>query len=272
MAQLSSLRNAVQCAINDGCSVAIEGFSHLVPYAAAHEIIRQGRVGLTLIRMVPDVLADQMVGSGCVDRLVFSWAGNPGLGLLPRIRDAIENSWPKPLSIEEHTHAELANRFVAGASRVPFAVMRGRPAPDLAGYSPSVSVVACPFSGEFVTAVKAVNPDVAIIHAQMADPAGNVLINGVVGMQKEAILAAAKSIVTVEMIVEELPRSNRATVIPNSAIDHICVVPRGAEPSYAFGLYARDNHALASWKSQATDRDVFTEWKRELLQVARGGR
>ena len=198
------MHDAVAEHVHDGDVVAIEGFTHLISFAAAHEIIRQQRQGLTLIRLSSDLIADQMIGMGCLKKLVFSWAGNPGLGLLHRFRDAVENGWPHPIEIEEHNHAGLAAAFVAGAAHLPFATLRGYFDTDLPKHTSTVAPIVCPFTGEKLAAVRAVNPDVTIIHAQRADAAGNVQFWGIVGVQKEAALAAKKVIVTVEEICDEL--------------------------------------------------------------------
>src|SRR4051812_8986386 len=193
MARLLSLADAVAELVHDGDSVALEGFTHLIPFAAGHELLRQRRRELELIRMTPDVLYDQMVGAGAARRLVFSYAGNPGVGSLHRLRDAIEHGWPRPIEIEEHSHAGMANRFAAGAARLPMAVMRGYVGTDLAERT-SVRCVDCPFTGERLAAVPALRPDVAIIHAQEADRDGNVQLWGIPGVQKEAVLAADRAL------------------------------------------------------------------------------
>ena len=203
MAELIELREAVAGLVQSGDSVALEGFTHLIPTAAAHEIIRQERRDLTLIRMTPDLIYDQMIGMGAARKLVFSYAGNPGVGSLHRVRDAIERGWPAPLEIEEHTHAGMANRYAAGAADMPFAVLRGYTGTDLAART-RVAELTCPFTGEVVAAVPALRPDVAIVHAQEADRRGNVQLWGIPGVQKEAVLAARGSLVTVERIVDEL--------------------------------------------------------------------
>src|SRR5215207_4450614 len=188
MAEVVELREAVASLVKNGDSVALEGFTHLIPTAAAHEIIRQEKKELTLIRMTPDLIYDQLIGMGCARKLIFSWGGNPGVGSLHRFRDAVENGWPGPLELDEHSHAGMANRYVAGASRLPFAVLRGYRGSDLPARSATISTVTCPFTGEELAAVAAINPDVTVIHAQRADRAGNVQLWGLVGVQKEAAL------------------------------------------------------------------------------------
>jgi glutaconate CoA-transferase subunit A len=202
VADLLSLPDAIAALVSDGDSVALEGFTHLIPFAAGHELIRQDRRDLTLIRMTPDLIYDQMIGMGCARKLVFSWGGNPGVGSLHRFRDAVEKDWPHPLELEEHSHAGMANRYVAGASGLPFAVLRGYRGTDLAGRTATVRPITCPFTGERLTAVPALNPDVTVVHAQRADRRGNVQLWGITGIQKEAVLAARRSLVTVEEVVE----------------------------------------------------------------------
>ena len=203
MAEITSLREAVAELVKDGDSVALEGFTHLIPFAAGHELLRQGRRELELIRMTPDLLYDQMIGVGAARKLVFAYGGNPGVGSLHRFRDAIEHGWPAPVQIEEHSHAGMANRYVAGAAKLPFAVMRGYVGTDLMSRT-TVATITCPFTGEQLVAVPALNPDVGIVHAQEADREGNVQLWGIPGVQKEAVLAAKRSLVTVERIVDEL--------------------------------------------------------------------
>lgn len=254
------LDEGVRELVGDGDTVALEGFTHLIPVAAGHEIIRQGRRNLTLVRMTPDVVYDQMIGAGCASRLVFSWGGNPGVGSLHRFRDAIQYGWPRPLDIEEHSHAGMANRYVAGASGLPFAVMRGYAGTDLVGRTATISTVECPFTGERLAAVPALNPDVAVIHAQRADRAGNVQLWGITGIQKEAVLAARRSLATVEEIVDELEPVPGQVVLPARVVTAVCLAPGGARPSYAHGYYARDNGAYQDWDTISRDRDVFSRW------------
>ena len=263
-AKIVTLSEAVAELVHDGDTVALEGFTHLIPFAAGHEIIRQRRRDLTLARMTPDLVYDQMIGAGCARKLIFSWGGNPGVGPLYRLRDAITAGWPVPLEIEEHTHAVLANRYVAGASGLPFAVLRASVGTDLPRHTPSVSTVRCPFTGETLTAVAALNPDVTIVHAQRADRAGNVQYWGITGIHKEAVLAARRSLVTVEEIVDELEPVPGAVVLPRFVVTAVAAVPGGAAPSYAHGYYARDNAAYLDWEKTGRDREAFTNWLRDL--------
>ena len=282
MAQIVSLADAVAAAIHDGDAVAMEGFTHLIPFAAGHEVIRQGRRGLTLIRMTPDVIYDQLIGAGCASKLVFSWGGNPGAGSLHRFRDAIENGWPAPIETEEHSHAGMVNRYVAGASGLPFAVLRGYAGTGLEGLpgldgTPAVRHVTCPFTGEKLAAVAALRPDVAVIHAQRADRAGNVQLWGITGVQKEAVFASQRSIVTVEEIVDQLTPQPGAVVLPSWTVGYVAVAPGGAHPSYALGYSSRDNVTYVAWTAISRDRERFRQWlEAEVLvpvraQPARAG-
>jgi glutaconate CoA-transferase, subunit A len=260
VAEIVSLAEAVALAIHDGDTVAMEGFTHLIPHAAGHEVIRQRRRDLTLVRMTPDVIYDQMIGAGCARKLVFSWGGNPGVGSLHRFRDAVQNAWPGPLELEEHSHAGMANRYVAGASGLPFAVLRGYSGTSLAAQTPNIAEISCPFTGETLTAVAALRPDVTVIHAQRADRAGNVQFWGITGVQKEAVLAARRSVVTVEEIVEALDPRPGAVVLPEWTVGYVAAVPGGAHPSYAMGYTSRDNDFYIAWDAISRDRDTFSRW------------
>ena len=272
MARVKDLREAVAEFVGDGDSVALEGFTHLIPTAAAHEIMRQGREDLTLIRMTPDLIYDQMIGMGTARKLVFSWGGNPGVGSLHRFRDAVEDGWPHALEIEEHSHAGMANRYVAGASNLPFAVLRGYVGTDLPKVTQTIASVTCPFTGEELMAVPALNPDVSIIHAQKADGRGNVAIWGISGIQKEAVLSAHRTIVTVEEVVEEFTPHPFQIVLPAVAIDAIAVEPMGAHPSYADGYYDRDNAFYEAWDPVGRDREGFRSWmERHVLGTEKFG-
>ncbi|MGO4667645.1 CoA transferase subunit A [Bosea sp. 2RAB26] len=261
MAEFVSLAEGIETVVRDGCSVAMEGFTHLIPHAAGHEAIRQGRKRLTLIRMTPDLIYDQMIGVGCAEKLVFSWGGNPGVGSLHRLRDAVENGWPHKLELEEHSHAAMANAYEAGAANLPFAVFRGYKGVDLPKVNPRIKSVTCPYTGEVLATVPAIRPDAAVIHAQKADREGNVLLEGIVGVQKEAVLAARRSLVTVEEIVEDFgPRNANAVILPSWAVTAIARVPGGAYPSYAHGYYKRANDFYIAWDKIARERDTFMAW------------
>ncbi len=254
------LSEALALHVRDGQSVALEGFTHLIPFAAGHELIRQGRKDLHLIRMTPDLIYDQMIGAGCARALTFSWGGNPGVGSLYRLRDAVENGWPAPLEIVEHSHAGMAAAYTAGASHLPFGVLRGYIGTDLARANPAVRSVTCPYTGQVLATVPAVNPDVTILHAQKADRRGNVLLRGIVGAQKEAGLAAKTLIVTVEELVDDLDQTMNAVVLPHFVVAAIACVPGGAYPSYAQGYYSRDNAFYLAWDEISRDRARFTAW------------
>jgi glutaconate CoA-transferase subunit A len=259
--QFLNLRDAIANTVHDGDTVALEGFTHLIPFAAGHEVIRQGLTNLTLIRMTPDLIYDQMIGMGVARQLVFSWGGNPGVGSLHRMRDAVEHGWPAPLEIVEHSHAAMAHAYEAGASGMPSAFFRGYRGSDLAAVNGHVKFVKCPFTGDELAVVPAHRPDVAIIHAQKADREGNVLIEGIIGVQKEAVLASRRAVVTVEEVVDDFgPRSSNAVVLPSWTIDAVVLAPGGARPSYAQGYYTRDNAFYIAWDEIARDREVFLSW------------
>jgi glutaconate CoA-transferase subunit A len=259
------LREAISEHVRDGMTVALEGFTHLIPFAAGHELIRQGRRDLTLVRMTPDLIYDQLIGMGCARRLVFSYGGNPGVGSLHRFRDAVENGWPQPLEILEHSHAGLANAYAAGAAGLPFGVLRGYAGTDLATHNDEVAAVECPFTGERLSAVRAVRPDVTVIHAQHADRHGNVMLWGLSGVQKEAVLAAKTAIATVEEIVDELEARPHSVILPAWTITAVCHVPGGAHPSYAAGYSTRDNDFYSAWDEISRDRERFLDWMRERV-------
>jgi glutaconate CoA-transferase subunit A len=267
MAEIVSLAEAISRAVRDGDTVAMEGFTHLIPFAAGHEVIRQGRRDLTLIRMTPDLIYDQLIGAGCARKLIFSWGGNPGVGSLHRFRDAVEHGWPRPLEIEEHSHAGMANRYVAGASGLPFAVLRGYAGTGLAEQTETIKPVTCPFTGETLMAVRALNPDVAIIHAQRADRAGNVQLWGITGVQKEAVLSSERSVVTVEEIVDSLQPLPGAIVLPSWTVSYIARVRNGAHPSYAAGYSERDNDYYVAWDAIGRDREAFGKWLEEHVRA-----
>jgi glutaconate CoA-transferase subunit A len=263
--ELLDLADAIERTVHDGDTVALEGFTHLIPFAAGREVIRQRRRDLTLVRMTPDIVYDQMIGAGCARKLIFSWGGNPGVGSLHRMRDAVQNGWPRPLELEEHSHAGMAARWQAGASGLPFGVLRGYVGTSLPDHTTTIETVICPFTGEKLTAVPALNPDVGIIHAQQADRDGNVMLWGISGVQKECVLASTRSIVTVEEIVDSFEPRVNGVVLPAWVIDAVCLVPGGAHPSYAAGYSERDNEAYAAWDPIGRDRDEFGSWLREAV-------
>lgn len=264
MAKFLPLSQAVAENLDNGDTVAFEGFTHLIPTAAAHEAIRQGFKDLTLVRMTPDLIYDQMIGMGMAKKAIFSYAGNPGVGLLRRLRDAVENGFPHALEIEEHSHAAMANAYEAGAAGLPCAIFRGYRGAELAKVNPNIRSVACPFTGEVLAAVPSVRPDVTFIHAQKANRKGDVLVEGIIGIQKEAALAARRAVVTVEEVVDNFDDLHpNLTVLPNWSVTAISVVPGGAHPSYAHGYYVRDNVSYLEWDDISADRDRFREWMRK---------
>ncbi|MFC0529031.1 CoA transferase subunit A [Phytohabitans kaempferiae] len=268
MGEIASLRDAVAALVHDGDVVALEGFTHLIPVAAGHEIIRQRRRDLTLVRMTPDIIYDQMIGAGCARKLIFSWAGNPGVGSLHRFRDAVQSGWPAPLEIEEHSHAGMANRYVAGASGLPFAVLRGYSGTDLVGLTDTIKPITCPFTGETLTAVPALNPDVGIVHAQRADRSGNVQFWGITGVHKEVVLASTRSLVTVEKIIDRLEDRPGAVVLPHWAVTMVAEVPGGAHPSYAHDHSDRDNNFYVAWDAVSRNRETFQGWLDDTMYGA----
>jgi len=268
LAQITSLSQAIRETVRDGDVVALEGFTHLIPYAAGHEIVRQKKRDLTVIRMTPDVIYDMLIGMGCVKKIVFSWGGNPGVGSLHRLRDAVERDWPRPIEVEEHAHAGMAAAYAAGASNLPFGILRGYIGTDLTKYNPNIKFIDCPFTGEKLAAVPAHRPDVTVIHAQKADRKGNVLMWGVVGVQKEAVLAAKRTIVTVEEIVDDLHAPPNSVVLPDWVVGSVCEVKGGAFPSYAQGYYPRNNAFYKKWDDISKDRGTFAAWMdRHIMQT-----
>lgn len=261
MAQFLSLSDAIKANVRKGDTLALEGFTHLIPYAAGHEIIRQGIGDLTVMRMTPDLIYDQMIGMGLVRKMIFSWTGNPGVGSLHRVRDAYEKGVPRQLEIEEHSHAAMANAYEAGAAGLPCAIFRGYIGVDLPKVNPNIKFIECPFTGERLAAIPAHRPDVAVVHALRADKKGNVLFEGIVGVQKEAVLASKRSVVTVEEVVDDFgPRNANAIILPSWTISAIAVVPGGAFPSYAHGYYTRNNKFYLDWDEISRERDTFLTW------------
>jgi glutaconate CoA-transferase subunit A len=261
MSQFLPLRDAVAEFVRDGQTLALEGFTHLIPFAAGHEIIRQGVKNLTLVRMTPDIIYDQMIGMGMAKKVVFSYAGNPGVGLLRRMRDAVENGWPNPIEYEEHSHAAMANAYEAGASGLPCAIFRGYRGADLARVNPNIRFIECPFTKEKLAAIPSVRPDVTIIHAQKANKRGDVLIEGIIGVQKEAVLAAKVAIATVEEVVDDFKGMHpNLCILPHWTLKAVSVVPGGAHPSYTHGYYKRDNAGYLEWDKISADREAFSAW------------
>ena len=268
MTEFLELTEAIQRHVTPGCSVAAEGFTHLIPHAAGAEITRQDIRHLTLIRMTPDIIFDQLIGMGCADKLVFSWGGNPGVGSLFRLRDAYENGVPHDMEFEEHAHAGMANAYAAGAAGMPCAFFKGYRGTQYPEVNPKIRFIQCPFTGEELTVIPAHRPDVAIIHAQRADRQGNIWMTGILGAQKEAVLAAKRSIVTVEEIVDSVDESSGGTVVPRWAVDVVCEAPLGAFPSYAEGFYDRSNFFYQKWGEVSREYDRFREWMENYLMAS----
>ncbi len=249
-----TMREAVAAHVHDGDTVVIEGFTHLICFAAAHEIIRQGRRELTLARLTPDLIYDQLIAAGCARKLVFSWAGNPGAGSLHAFRRAVERG-EGALELEEYSHFGMVTRLAAGAARLPFGVLRDYMGTDLPAANPLIREVTCPFTGETLAAVPALNPDVTIVHAQRADRSGNAQIWGLLGVQKEAAFAARRVVVVVEELVDErvIRADPNRTLIPGLIVDAVVVEPWGCHPSYAQGHYDRDNDFYVAWEEISRD-------------------
>ena len=260
MTTITTLSEAVDELVHDGDTLALEGFTHLIPVAAGQEIIRQGRRELTVTRMTPDIVYDQMIGAGCVRKLIFSWGGNPGVGSLHRFRDAIENSWPRPLEIEEHSHAGMANRYAAGAAGLPFAVLRGYRGTDLVEHTATLAPITCPFTGEELTAVPAINPDVSIVHAQQADTQRQ---RDALGNHRRAEGSRARSAAGAgdrrgdRGRAGTTPRCRRHPVVGRVA--RRCR-SRRRPPQLRPGLLHRDNDFYRAWDEISADRQRFTDW------------
>ena len=262
------MHEAVARLVRDGDTVVIEGFTHLISYAAGHEIIRQRRRELTLCRLTPDLIYDQMIAAGCARKLVFSWAGNPGVGSLHAFRRAVEGKHPPLLELEEYSHFGMVARFSAGAARLPFWPLRDYMGTDLPRVNARIQSVTCPYTGERLATVPALNPDVTIIHAQRADADGNTQIWGLVGVQKEAAFASARVIVVVEQLVDEtVIRSDpNRTAIPGMIVDAVVVEPWGAHPSYAQGYYDRDNDFYLAWEAISRDPGAIERYLGEFVR------
>lgn len=268
--KVMSMSEAVMKNVHDGDTIAIEGFTHLICFAAGHEIIRQRRQNLTVCRLTPDLIYDQMIAAGCVGKMIFSWAGNPGVGPLHALRRAVEKGKPHPIELEEYSHFGMAQRFVAGAAKLPFMPLRSYKGTDLPIVNPLIRTVTCPYTGEVLYVVPALNPDVAIVHAQRADAQGNTQIWGLYGVQKEAAFAARRVIVVVEELVDQnvIRQDPNRTVIPGMIVNAVVVEPFGAHPSFAQGYYDRDNDAYIAWDDISKDEqkmaDYLNEWIYDL--------
>lgn len=265
--KLMTLREAIATYVEDGMTVALEGFSHLIPFAAAHEIIRQGRRDLTLCRMTPDIVSDQLIAADCVSKLVASFFASGSAGSLYEIRRRIESHDPVALEVEEYSHYGMVCRYQAGAAGLPFFPLRSYAGSDLPKINPNIRLVEDPFSGGSVYVVPPLNPDVTIIHAQRADRSGNVQIWGIAGVQQEAVYAAKKAIVVVEEIVDDdVIRSDPSrTLVPSHAVDAVVLSPRGAHPSYAQGYYDRDCAFYRRWTAISKDPQQLRTWLKEWV-------
>ena len=266
MNKVVSMRDAIASHVHDGDVLCIEGFTHLIGYAAAHEIIRQRRRNLTLCRLTPDVVSDQMIAAGCISKLVFSWAGNPGAGSLHAFRRAIETPTPT-LAIEEYSHFGMVARFSAGAANLPFWLLRNYQGTDLPTANPMIRTIACPYTGESIATVPALKPDVTIVHAQRADADGNTQVWGLLGVQREAAFASKRVIVVVEELVpESVVRADpNRTIIPGMIVDAVVVEPWGAHPSYAQGYYDRDTDFYVTWEDISRDASKLQSWLDEWV-------
>jgi glutaconate CoA-transferase subunit A len=268
------MRDAVAALVHDGDTVVIEGFTHLICFAAGHEIIRQRRRDLTLCRLTPDLIYDQMIAAGCARKLVFSWAGNPGAGSLHAFRRAVEGRGGPPLELEEYSHFGMVGRLSAGAARLPFWPMRNYMGTDLPAANPRIASIECPYTGERLATVPALNPDVTIVHAQRADADGNTQIWGLLGVQKEAAFASRRVIVVVEELVDQrvIRADPNRTLIPGLAVDAVVVEPWGAHPSYAQGHYDRDNEFYVGWEPISRDPAALAAYLDEYVHGVRDRR
>ena len=265
------MREAVAAHVHDGDTVVIEGFTHLICFAAGHEIIRQRRRDLVLCRLTPDLIYDQMIAAGCARKLVFSWAGNPGAGSLHAFRRAVEGKGGAPLELEEYSHFGMVGRLCAGAARLPFWPMRNYMGTDLPAVNPRIAAVECPYTGERLATVPALNPDVTIVHAQRSDAQGNTQIWGLLGVQKEAAFASGRVIVVVEELVDEpiIRADPNRTLIPGLVVDAVVVEPWGAHPSYAQGYYDRDNEFYVQWEAISRDPAALERYLDEFVHGVR---
>jgi len=271
VSKVASMADAVRDLVHDGDTVAIEGFTHLISFAAGHEIIRQRKRDLTLARLTPDLVYDQMVGAGVARKLIFSWLGNPGVGGLYAIRRRIESADPAPLEIEEYSHFGMVGRYVAGASNLPFFPLRSYYETDMPVANPLIRPIRSPYGDETVYAVPPLRPDVTIVHAQRADAGGDTQVWGLLGCQKEAAFAADRVIVVVEQLVEEsvIRADPNRTIIPGLLVDAVVVEPFGAHPSYAQGCYDRDNRFYLDWEAISRDPVVLEAWLDEWVYGVR---
>ncbi len=265
--KLTTMANAIDRFVRNGDSVMIEGFTHLICFAAGHEIIRQGKKDLTLCRLTPDLIYDQIIGAGCAKKVVFGWAGNPGVGPLYAFRRAVEKNIPRPIEVEEYSHAGMIASIMAGAADLPFFPLKNYMGSNLPDVNPSIRSVTCPYTGTRLATVPALNPEVAIIHTQRADEYGNAQAWGLLGVQKETAFAANHVIlVTEELVDESLFRSDpNRTLIPGIVVEAVVVEPFGCHPSYVQGYYDRDNSFYIDWTGISKDKEKFDEYLREWI-------
>ena len=266
-----AMDEAIRRFVHDGDVIIIEGFTHLICFAAAHEIIRQRRRDLTLCRLTPDLIYDQLIGAGCAQRLVFSWAGNPGAGPLYALRRAVEQGIPNSIELEEYSHFGMVARLTAGAAKLPFYPLRNYMGSDLLRVNPMIKTITCPFTGEELAAVPALNPDTAIIHVQRADENGNAQIWGLIGVQKEAAFASRNVIVVAEEIVSEsVVRSDpNRTLIPGMIVSAVVHEPFGCHPSFAQGFYDRDNDFYVRWREISQNEALFDKYLEQWVYGVR---
>jgi len=271
VSKLTTMKEAIGRYVHDGETIVVEGFTHLICFAAGHEIIRQQRRELTVCRLTPDLIYDQLIGAGCVKRLVFSWAGNPGAGPLHALRRAVEQDIPNAIELEEYSHFGMVARLTAGAAKLPFYPLRDYRGSDLPRVNPQIKTVTCPFTGEELAAVPALNPDTAIVHVQRADENGNAHVWGLLGVQKEAAFASRHTIVVAEEIVaESVIRSDpNRTLIPGLIVDAVVHEPFGCHPSFAQGYYDRDNDFYVAWREISRDVERFDAYLDEWVYGVR---
>ncbi|MBI4508128.1 MAG: CoA transferase subunit A [Deltaproteobacteria bacterium] len=267
MSKLRSMKEAIADAVHDGSSIVIDGFTHLICFAAAHEIIRQNRRNLTAIRLTPDLVYDQLIEAGCVGKLVFSWAGNPGVGSLHALRRKSEGSAKDRIELEEYSHFGLLSRFLAGSAGLPFWPLKNFGGSDIPRVNPAIKFIRCPYSGEEVATVPAIRPDVAIIHCQRADKEGNAQVWGLLGAQKETAFASKKVIVVAEQIVdtEVIRRDPNRTLIPGIIVQHVVHEPWGCHPSYVQGFYDRDNDFYVKWEDISRKPETYRAYLEEFV-------
>jgi glutaconate CoA-transferase subunit A len=265
--KLMSMQEAIGRFVNDGDTIVIEGFTHLICFAAGHEIIRQKKRNLTVCRLTPDLIYEQLIGAGCVNKLVFSWAGNPGAGPLYALRRAVEEEVPHSIELDEYSHFGMVARFTAGAAKLPFFPLRNYMGSDLPQVNDNIRKVQCPYTGESLATVPALNPDTTIVHAQRADASGDTQIWGLMGVQKEAAFAAKNVIVVAEEIVDEkLIRSDpNRTLIPGFIVSAVVHEPWGCHPSFAQGYYDRDNDFYVNWRNTSKDIKKFNAYLDEWV-------